>query len=51
MHVKQAAFQGGHIWGQILCPDTMIPSPDSLGWVKIDRAWTIPTGVQDILWL
>ena len=31
MHVKQAAFQGGHIWGQILCPDTMIPSPDSLG--------------------
>ena len=31
MHVKQAAFQRGHIWGQILCPDTMIPSPDSLG--------------------
>ena len=43
MHVKQAAFQGGHIWGQMLCPDTMIPSPDSLGVVKIDRAWTIPT--------
>ena len=21
------------------------------GWVKIDCAWTIPTGVQDMLWL
>ena len=31
MHVKQAAFQGGHIWEQILCPDTMILSSDSLG--------------------
>ena len=47
-YVKQAAFQGGHIWGQILCPDTMIPSPDSLG---VGCAWTIPTGIQDMLWL
>ena len=34
-----------------LSPDTMIPSPDSLGWVKINCAWTIPTSVQDMLWL
>ena len=35
-HVKRAAFQGGHIWGQVLCPDPMLPSPDSWGWVKTD---------------
>ena len=33
-HVKQAAFQGGHVWGQALAPDPVLPSPSSWGWIK-----------------
>ena len=35
-HVKRAAFQGGHIWGQALIPHPVFPSPSNWGWVKPD---------------
>ena len=33
-HVKRAAFQGGHVWGQTLLPQPTLPSPCSWGWIK-----------------
>ena len=33
-HVKRAVFQGGHIWGQTLIPQPVLPSPSSWGWIK-----------------
>ena len=30
-HVKRAAFQGGHVWGQALSPDPVLPSPSAWG--------------------
>ena len=24
-HVKRATYQGGHVWGQALCPDPVLP--------------------------
>ena len=35
-HVKRAVFQGGHVWGQILVPQPVLPSPSSWGWIKTD---------------
>jgi len=35
-HVKRAAFQGGHVWGQALSPDPVLPSPSAWGWTKTD---------------
>ena len=35
-HVKRATYQGGHVWGQALCPDPVLPSPDSWGWTKTE---------------
>lgn len=35
-HVKRAVFQGGHVWGQSLVPDPVLPSPSSWGWIKTD---------------
>ena len=28
-HVKRAVFQGGHVWGQTLVPQPVLPSPSS----------------------
>ena len=36
-HVKRAAFQGGHVWGQALAPDPVLPSPSTWGWIKTDN--------------
>ena len=33
-HVKRATFQGGHVWGQALTPDPVLPSLCSWGWIK-----------------
>ena len=35
-HVKRAALQDGHVWGQALTPDPVLPSPSSWGWIKTD---------------
>ena len=32
-HVKRAAFQGGHVWGQVLVPQPALLSPSDWGWV------------------
>ena len=36
-HVKRAAYQGGHVWGQTLLPTPELPSPSSWGWIKNDE--------------
>ena len=36
-HVKRAAYQGGHVWGQTLLPTPELPPPSSWGWVKNDE--------------
>ena len=35
-HVKRAVYQGGHVWGNVFCPDPKIPSPNHWGWKKTD---------------
>ena len=36
-HVKRAAYQGGHVWGQTLLPTPELPPPSSWGWIKKDE--------------
>ena len=36
-HVKRAAYQGGHVWGQTLLPMPELPPPSSWGWIKNDE--------------
>ena len=43
-HIKRAAFQGGHIWGQALIPLPDLPSPHSWGWLRTDD------GLYEPLW-
>jgi len=31
-HVKRSVFQGGYVWGQVLVPQPVLPSPTSWGW-------------------
>mgnify|MGYP001291673671 CR=1 FL=1 len=38
-HVKRAAYQGGHVWGQSLVPMQTLPSPEHWGWSKVDQGW------------
>ncbi len=33
-HIKRAAYQGGHCWGQALIPAPTLPSPGNWGWQK-----------------
>ncbi|KAG1705795.1 hypothetical protein GQR58_003768 [Nymphon striatum] len=35
-HVKRAVYQGGHVWGQLLLPQQVLPSPTRWGWVRSD---------------
>lgn len=35
-HVKRAAYQAGHCWGQTLVPHCTLPSPSDWGWVEND---------------
>ena len=41
-HIKRAAYQAGHVWGQTLIGQPEIPSPDCWGWEKGegDSGWT-----------
>ena len=39
LHVKRAVFQGAFVWGQVLTPFQILPSPSNLGWQKIDNIW------------
>ncbi|XP_041378093.1 uncharacterized protein LOC121390363 [Gigantopelta aegis] len=36
-HFKIAAYQGGHVWGQVLLPASELPSPTEWGWTKNDK--------------
>jgi hypothetical protein len=31
-HMKRSLFQGGYVWGQVLVPQPVLPSPTSWGW-------------------
>lgn len=31
-HIKRAAYQAGHIWGQTLKPQPLVPNPNDWGW-------------------
>ena len=33
-HVKCAAYQAGHVWGNALIANPPIPSPEKWGWLK-----------------
>ena len=33
-HIKRAAYQGGHVWSQLLTCNQTLPSPSNWGWVK-----------------
>ena len=35
-HVKRAAYQGGHVWGQLLLATQTLPSPSSWCWKKTE---------------
>ena len=51
-HVKRAAYQGGHVWGQVLLPAPELPAATSWGWIKSedglhDPHWTrLPQAAQ-----
>ena len=33
-HVRQAMYEGGHVWGQTVLPAPALPSPTDWDWVK-----------------
>ena len=33
-HVRRASYQAGHVWGQSLLPNPVLPSPAEWGWMK-----------------
>ena len=33
-HTKRAMYQGGHVWGQSMCPQMRLPTPEDWGWSK-----------------
>ena len=43
-HAKRAAYQAGHVWGQMLVTDPDLPSPGDWGWKKNE------TGGWDVQW-
>ena len=55
-HVKCAAYQDGHIWGEVLEPDSCLPSPQEWGW-SMEGNWrpfwtTLPVmQTADKMWL
>ena len=38
-HTKRAMYQGGHVWGQSMCPQMRLPTPEEWGWSKTDDGW------------
>jgi hypothetical protein len=40
-HIRRAAFQAGHVWGQALVPKPTLPSPSDWGWQLLpEGSWT-----------
>ncbi len=40
-HVKRAAYQAGHVWGQAFIPTPILPSPENWGWTnEADGSWS-----------
>ena len=37
-HVKRVAYQAGHVWGQALLKNPVLPSPLEWGWIKTNTA-------------
>ena len=35
-HLRRAAYQGGHVWGQTLMPSPKLPSPLEWGWMRTE---------------
>ena len=35
-HVRRSALQGGHVWGQALVPEPVLPPPTDWGWHRCD---------------
>lgn len=38
-HALRAAYQGGHVWGQVLQKKPTLPSPADWGWDRSDGSW------------
>jgi hypothetical protein len=43
-HIRRAAYQGGHVWGQVLQKDQALPNPSEWGWENYETTskW-VPT--------
>ena len=39
-HIKRAAYQAGHVWGQALEPMQELPSPAEWGWQQSPEGWS-----------
>jgi hypothetical protein len=39
-HVRRAVYQAGHVWGQSLTSQQILPNPSDWGWQMIDGNWT-----------
>lgn len=39
-HALRAAYQAGHIWGNVFNLDVSIPSPSFWGWNDVEGKWT-----------
>ena len=39
-HIKRAAYQAGHVWGQALEPMQELPSPAQWGWQQSPEGWS-----------
>lgn len=38
-HCKRAVYQGGHIWGQTLELNPVLPNPSDWGWKHSENSW------------
>lgn len=38
-HIKRAAYQSGHVWGQCLVVNPALPTPGEWGWTAVNNAW------------
>ena len=38
-HIKRAAYQAGHVWGQSVEPIQELPSPSEWGWQRSEEGW------------
>ncbi|CAH1160137.1 unnamed protein product [Phaedon cochleariae] len=54
LHVKRAAYQAGHVWGQANVKKPVLPSPGAWGWTRDDIGWeptwtTIPEALKSCI--